>query len=88
MNIYVLLSIYLSIYLPRIDFHPGVYDHEDKLSGDAGCKRCGYRVYDAEKMMAAGRVGQKRFYTRETNTAQYCVIQQMSFYATQMFNPF
>ena len=40
----------------RIDFHPGVYEHEEKVGGTAGCKRCGYRVYDAEKLMAAGRV--------------------------------
>ena len=33
-----------------------MYEHEERVGGTAGCPRCGYRVYDAEKMMAAGRV--------------------------------
>ena len=43
--------------LSSIDFHPVTGENEDKVGGDHGCKRCGYRVYDAEKLMAAGRVG-------------------------------
>jgi hypothetical protein len=40
----------------RIDFHPSTGENEERVSGEAGCRRCGYRVYDAEKLMAAGRV--------------------------------
>jgi len=48
---------------PLIDFHPGVYEHEERVGGTAGCPRCGYRVYDAEKMMAAGRNWHKRCFS-------------------------
>ena len=44
-----------------VDFHPQTSDKEDKVSGeDGGCPRCEYRVFDAEKMMAAGRVSSAR----------------------------
>ena len=39
-----------------IDFHPNTSDREEKALGSEGCKRCGFRVFDAEKLMAAGRV--------------------------------
>jgi hypothetical protein len=42
--------------LLRIDFHPTTRENEERVSGEHGCRRCGYRVYDAEKLMAAGRV--------------------------------
>jgi hypothetical protein len=48
------------VLLPRIDFHPATGENEERVSGEAGCRRCGYRVYDAEKLMAAGRVSKQR----------------------------
>ena len=39
-----------------VDFHPQTSDREIKVSGEDGCPRCEYKVFDAEKMMAAGRV--------------------------------
>merc|ERR1719206_283044 len=32
-----------------IDFHPNTTENEEKAEGDEGCKRCGYKVFDAEK---------------------------------------
>jgi len=45
---------------PLIDFHPTTGENEEKAGGNEGCKRCAYRVYDAEKLMAAGRDWHKR----------------------------
>ena len=42
-----------------IDFHPSVSDKEERVEGDEGCPRCGYRVFEAERMMAAGSVRDK-----------------------------
>ena len=39
-----------------IDFHPSVSDKEERVEGGEGCPRCGYRVFEAERMMAAGSV--------------------------------
>ena len=44
-----------------IDFHPSVSDKEERVEGDEGCPRCGYRVFEAERMMAAGSVREKTF---------------------------
>ena len=49
------LQTYIFIFI-RIDFHPNTTENEEKAEGDEGCKRCGYKVFDAEKLMAAGRV--------------------------------
>jgi len=47
-----------------VDFHPQTSDKEDKVSGeDGGCPRCEYRVFDAEKMMAAGRIWHRRCFS-------------------------
>ena len=46
-----------------IDFHPATTEAEEKTEGADGCKRCGYRVFDAEKMMAAGRNWHKRCFS-------------------------
>jgi len=45
---------------PLIDFHPKTNENEEKISGEDACRRCNYRVYDAEKLMAAGRVWHRR----------------------------
>ena len=39
-----------------IDFHPSVSDKEERVEGSEGCPRCGYKVFEAERMMAAGSV--------------------------------
>ncbi len=51
-----LLALNVIVLMVRIDFHPSTGENEERVSGEAGCRRCGYRVYDAEKLMAAGRV--------------------------------
>jgi hypothetical protein len=38
----------------RVDFLPT--DRETKSKDGKGCLRCGYNVYEAEKLIAAGRV--------------------------------
>merc|ERR1712200_102762 len=43
-----------------IDFHPNTTENEEKAEGVEGCKRCGYKVFDAEKLMAAGRNWHRR----------------------------
>ena len=53
------LSI-IAICVVRVDFHPNTNENEEKADGDDGCKRCGYKVFDAERMMAAGRVRNAR----------------------------
>ena len=45
-----------------IDFHPQTSDKEERVGGNDGCKRCGYRVFDAERMMAAGKVNYNTLY--------------------------
>lgn len=48
---------------PLIDFHPVTSGGEAQTKGEDGCKRCNYRVYDAEKLMAAGRSWHKRCFS-------------------------
>lgn len=53
-----LLTGYCCLYndaiLFRIDFLPNT--RETKALGGKGCLRCGYSVFEAEKLIAAGRV--------------------------------
>ena len=42
----------------RIDFHPNPNGHVRKAGSGKGCIRCGHNVYEAEKIIAAGRVSQ------------------------------
>ena len=46
-----------------IDFHPATTETEEKTEGADGCRRCDYRVFDAEKMMAAGRSWHRRCFS-------------------------
>jgi len=46
-----------------IDFHPATSENEGKADGTDGCKRCGYKVFDAEKLMAAGRSWHRRCFS-------------------------
>jgi len=47
----------------QIDFHPNPNDHERKAGSGKGCIRCGHNVYEAEKLIAAGRDWHKRCFT-------------------------
>ena len=40
----------------RIDFHPGTSESEVLADDETGCKRCGFRVFEAERLIAADRV--------------------------------
>ena len=46
-----------------IDFHPATTPAEEKTEGADGCKRCGYRVFEAERLMAAGRSWHRRCFS-------------------------
>jgi len=47
----------------QIDFQPNPNDRETKAGTGKGCLRCGFNVFEAEKLIAAGRNWHKRCFT-------------------------